>query len=219
MVTTTLLVVRHAQTDGNLARIFQGQIDRELSEAGKCQLELLTNRFKTMTIHAIYTSPLPRAVKTAKAIAVAQPVPVMLDDRLMEINAGKFEGRRWDVLPQLYPVEFALWRDDLGRFHAPGGESCAAVYDRMRCAALSIAKRHKGQIVAVVSHGCAIKNLLCWASGFALERIMDMPWVENTSISRIEIDEQENPHIAFINDTAHLDGIELPRPVYWEGKR
>ena len=81
MVTTTLLVVRHAQTDGNLARIFQGQIDRELSEAGKCQLELLTNRFKTMTIHAIYTSPLPRAVKTAKAIAVAQPVPVMLDDR------------------------------------------------------------------------------------------------------------------------------------------
>ena len=90
MVTTTLLVVRHAQTDGNLARIFQGQIDRELSEAGKCQLELLTNRFKTMTIHAIYTSPLPRAVKTAKAIAVAQPVPVMLDDCLMEINAGKF---------------------------------------------------------------------------------------------------------------------------------
>ena len=48
---------------------------------------------------------------------------------------------------------------------------------------------------------------------------MDVPWVENTSISRIEIDEQENPHIAFINDTAHLDGIELPRPVYWEGKR
>lgn len=216
---TTLLVVRHAQTNGNLGRIFQGQIDRELSEAGEIQLKLLTKRFLSIPIDAVCTSPLPRAQKTAAAITAAQPVSVELYPDLMEINAGEFEGKRWDELPSLYPEEFALWRDDLGRFHAPGGESCAEVYERMQRAALGIARKYEGKTIAVVSHGCAIKNLLCWASGYPLERIFDVPWIENTSISRIEIDEQQKPHIIFLNDVKHLEGADLPSPVYWEGKQ
>lgn len=216
---TTLLIVRHAQTNGNLDRIFQGQIDRELSEAGEIQLKLLTERFRSVPIDAVCTSPLPRAKKTAAAITAVQPVPVALYDELMEINAGGFEGKRWDALPSLYPAEFEKWKDHLADFHAPGGESCAEVYERVSWAALSIAKEYAGKTVAVVSHGCAIKNLLCWASGKPLSCIAEIPWVENTAISRIDFDEAFEPYVVWMDDAKHLDGVELPKPVYWEGKK
>lgn len=210
---TTLLIVRHAQTVGNLDRIFQGQIDLPISEPGEVQLALLSDRFSRIAIDAVVTSPLPRAVKTAEAITAHNPVPIELHDGLIEIFAGDFEGRPWDDLPVLFPEEFDHWRKDWSKFHAPNGESCAEVYARVSNAALEIAKAHEGQTVAVVSHGCATRNLLAWASGRDLTQVCELPIVQNTSVSRIEIDEAGNATLVSFDDASHLDGADLPNPV------
>ena len=136
---TTLLVVRHTQALGNIQKTFQGHIDTDISEAGAVQLALLSERFRTIHIDAICSSPLLRARKTADAINRAHHLPVELLPELIEIDAGGFEGRRWDELPSLYPEAFETWRSDLPHFAAPGGESCAQVYDRISRAALDIA--------------------------------------------------------------------------------
>lgn len=217
---TTLYIVRHAQAKGNLARTFQGQINSDVSEAGEIQLALLTKRFETIPVDVIASSPLVRAKKTAEAIFTAQPqAQFLLRDDLMEINAGSFEGQKWDDLPRLFPTEFAVWRDDLPHFQAPNGESCSAVYERMKHAALDLVQTYSGKTIALVSHGCAVKNLLCALSGLPLARIFEIPWVENTSVSKVCFDELMHPQVVWMNDTQHLNGVSLPTPVYWEGKQ
>lgn len=210
---TTILVVRHAQTVGNLDRVFQGRIDLPVSEPGEVQLSLLAKRFADIPVDAVVTSPLPRAVKTAEAITAHNPVPIEFHDGLLEIFAGDFEGRPWDDLPVLFPEAFAHWRKDWSKFRAPNGESCEEVYARVSKAVLEIAKAHEGRTVAVVSHGCAIRNLLGWASGRDLSQVCELPIVQNTSISRIEIDESGNATLVSFDDASHLDGADLPNPV------
>lgn len=210
---TTLLIVRHAQTNGNLDRVFQGRIDLPISEPGLVQLKLLSERFASIPIDAVCTSPLPRAYKTAEAITAYNPVPIETDDGLLEIFAGDFEGRPWDDLPILFPEAFANWRTDWSAFRAPNGESCAEVYARVAEAAQRIAKRHAGKTIAVVSHGCAIRNLLGWANALPLSQVTTLPIVQNTSISRIELDETGKPTLVSFDDASHLDGADLPNPV------
>lgn len=217
---TTLYIVRHAQAKGNMARTFQGQINSDVSEAGEIQLSLLKKRFEKIPVDVIATSPLVRAKKTAEAILAAQPqAKFLLRDDLMEINAGGFEGQKWDDLPRLFPEEFAVWRDDLPHFKAPNGESCAEVYDRMKRAAFDLVQTYQGKTIVLVSHGCAVKNLLCALSGLPILRIFEIPWVENTSVSQVCFDESMQPQVVWMNDTQHLNGVFLPTPVYWEGKQ
>ena len=54
------------------------------------------------------------------------------------------------------------------------GESMQQVFDRMRDAVLLLAARHPGKTVLLASHGCAIRNLLCWAHGWPIERLNDV---------------------------------------------
>ena len=213
---TTLLVVRHTQALGNIQKTFQGHIDTDISEAGAVQLELLSERFRSVHIDAICSSPLLRARRTAEAINRTHHLPIELLPALIEIDAGGFEGRRWDELPTLYPETFETWCSDLPHFIAPDGESCAQVYDRISRAALDIAARYAKKTVAVVSHGCAIKNLLCWASGKPLSDIASIPWINNTAVSRIDFDDALCPTVVYMDDHAHLNGVELPQPAYWD---
>ena len=75
---TTLLVVRHTQALGNIQKTFQGHIDTDISEAGAVQLELLSERFRSVHIDAICSSPLLRARRTAEAINRTHHLPIEL---------------------------------------------------------------------------------------------------------------------------------------------
>ena len=85
---TTLLVVRHTQALGNIQKTFQGHIDTDISEAGAVQLELLSERFRSVHIDAICSSPLLRARRTAEAINRTHHLPIELLPALIEIDAG-----------------------------------------------------------------------------------------------------------------------------------
>jgi broad specificity phosphatase PhoE len=202
---TRIYLVRHAEAQGNILRIFQGKIDADISENGNRQLEQLKNRFKDISFDAVYSSPLIRAYKTAQAANFHLGLPITTLSGLEEIDGGHWEGEKWDEIPELFPEENYAWVNEPWRFEPEGGESMRNVYDRMWNTILQIVKDNPSSTVLVASHGCAIRNFICRALKKPLEDLREVEWFENTSISIVEFDDDFNPNVISINDSSHLD--------------
>lgn len=79
-----------------------------------------------------------------------------------------------------------------------------AVYTRATYAILDIAAEQKDRTSAVVSHGCVIRNILCFAKNLPFERLNDVGWGDNTGVSLIEFGADLKPSLIFENDVKHL---------------
>jgi broad specificity phosphatase PhoE len=169
---TTLWLVRHGQTDWNLAGRWQGQspLAPNLNAQGRAQAEALRAQLNLARLDAIYTSDLPRARETAAILASGTALPIHVDPRLREISLGEWEGMPSDDIARLYPAEIAERQRDPAGARAPGGECPLDVAQRVWAAADDIARAHPGGAVLVVSHGLALATLLCRAQSFGLEQ-------------------------------------------------
>lgn len=155
---TTLLLVRHGETDWNADGRLQGQTDRPLSEYGRRQARQLADELADEDFAAIYASDLSRAHETAEIVGERLGLPVSLDPDLREKNWGTWEG--------LTPVE----RDRVEFV----GESTEAHQERMLLALRRISESHPdGDRVLVVTHGGSMRRVQTAALGWAL------PVVEN----------------------------------------
>ncbi len=206
---TTVYIVRHAEAQGNVDEVFQGRTDCEVTENGYRQLDALAEKFKDIDIDVLYASPMKRTLETARAVNKYHNLPIITDDNLIEINLGVLEGVKWDDVPDLYPEEYGLWINDISEFNVKDGESMRNVYDRMKKALTEIVRANAGKRIAVVSHGCAIRNYLCFAKGVPFKEIDSIPWCDNTSIAKIEYNDELVPEIIFFNNTEHLKSSEM----------
>ena len=154
---TTLLLVRHGETDWNADGRLQGHTDRPLSEYGRRQARRLAEELVDEPLDAIYASDLARARETAEIVGERLTLPVMLDRDLREKDWGTWEG--------LTPAE----RDRVELV----GESTEAHQERILRALARIAQRHPGARVLVVTHGGSMRRVQTAALGMAL------PVVEN----------------------------------------
>ena len=80
------------------------------------------------------------------------------------------------------------------------------VYDRVWDAALSIVDQNRGKRVVCVSHGCALRNLLCRAMGKPIEELNTVDWCDNTAVSVLHFQEDGSVSVALQNDNSHLAG-------------
>ncbi len=204
---TTLYIIRHGETTGNDAGRFQGSTDCRLSERGNQQIERLGERCRNLPLEVLISSPLVRARETASAANRYHGLPVRIEPDVAEIHCGEMEEKTWDELRAQFPEVMAVWHDQPWLFQSPGGESMRDVYDRVVRALRRIVSEHRGKHVAVVSHGCAIRNALCFFHGLPLESINEMPWVRNTSISCIEWGDDDSVRIVSENDFEHVRDI------------
>ncbi|NLK02429.1 MAG: histidine phosphatase family protein [Clostridiaceae bacterium] len=158
---TNIYLTRHASTDLNAQKIMQGLIDSELSEAGRREAAFLAADLADMKLDAIYTSDLKRAAATAEIIAAAQKgeVPVIHDQRLREINSGKFQGRTYDDCRELDPYNWELAALDPLSYHPPGGEPGLHIQQRMQALLDEVVETYPGGNILLVSHGFSIKAL------------------------------------------------------------
>lgn len=202
---TRIYVIRHCEAQGNKDGKFQGRVDSGISENGIAQLKLLEEKFKNIHLDAIYSSPLKRAVFTADAVNKYHGLEIKLENELREIDGGEFEGNFWKDLPTLFPESAKLWVNDPARFYTQSGESMTDVYERVTTAVKNIAKRQENRTVAVVSHGCSIRNILCYAKYNSIDNINKVKWCDNTGVSLIEFDADFNPALVYENDTSHLN--------------
>ena len=213
---TRFYVIRHCEAEGNKERIFQGTYDGEVSHLGKQQLEYLSLRFRNEPIDLIYSSSRKRAKATADAVNRFHNLPIEIDDRIIEINAGEWEGKHFANFPALFPREMYLWDNDPASFVAPGGESMQSVYNRMKEFVLEKARLFPEKTIILASHGCAIRNLLTWAEGLGLEHIGNQIWCANTAVNIIDVEPDGTPHLIVKNDISHLpDEIKTLSSQKW----
>lgn len=201
---TRMYLVRHAEAEGNANEFFQGCTQTQLTEKGKQQLAYLSHRFGEIPLDAIYTSPYLRAKQTAMAVNRYHNLPIYEEYALHEINGGDWEGKPWCALPDAFPAEYGLWTGEMWRFQAPNGESMSNVWHRITKTISHIAHEHPGQTVAIVSHGCALRNFLCFVEFCNIERLADAGWADNTAVSLVEYDTDTGWKLIFKNDTSHL---------------
>ncbi|MFZ2539159.1 MAG: histidine phosphatase family protein [Oscillospiraceae bacterium] len=213
---TTVYFVRHGESLGNTKGFFQGHTNCDLTENGILQLELLKERCKDIAYDAIYSSPLKRTLDTAAAVNFHHKLPIIVEDGLIEINGGVFEGKLWTELPKLYPAEFAVFRNNFHLFNPEDGESVRTVYDRMIATVERLVMQNKGKTIILVSHGCSIKNYLCYATSTPFEKVGELAWSDNTSISKVIFDNARTPQVEFMNDATHLDELKVAKPTYWK---
>jgi len=149
---TRLILVRHGETDWNAEGRYQGQADPPLNARGREQARRVAQKLRDKGVDVIYSSPLKRALETAKAIADETGAPLFIEPRLMEINQGVWEGKHVSDIQREYPEIFRQWEEDPWHTHIPGGETLQQVQERVYAAIDDIIERHQGQTVVLVTH-------------------------------------------------------------------
>lgn len=210
---TKMILVRHCQAQGNLERFFQGRIDTDITPLGEKQIEQTALLLKDEPIDIFYCSSKKRARKTAEGINRLHNKELVIDDGIVEINAGKWEGVPLSQVEKIYPEQFYNWKNNPAAFHAPEGESMKDVYDRVSTAIMNIVRNNAGKTICVVSHGCAIMNMMCFLHGLPVERIKEVKLGPNMSVSIVEFDDEFRPAILSENYTEHLGGLSTKEPL------
>lgn len=201
---TTIYLIRHAEAEGNLYRIAQGQHESNLTDRGRRQVKALERRFADVHIDAVYASDLYRTRATAAAVYKPKGLPLHRCPGLREICVGDWEGRTWGDIARRYPQEMADFGSRMDRWSIPGAETPAEVLARVRAAVEDIARANPGKTLALFSHGYSIRLLLANLQGISLRDTgAKSPTGNNTSVSLLEWD-GERLRVVSMNDDSHL---------------
>lgn len=208
---TTVYLIRHCEATGNIHATFQGWSDNPITERGKRQLAALQQRFAHVALDAVYTSDLQRAWLTGCAAKGARDIPIAACTALREIHGGKWEGLTWQEIEAGYAdTAFYTWRCAPERHCCPGGESFAQVQQRMMRCIAEIVEKHPGQVVAIASHGAALRCYLCALQGHPLDKLYESDIrMDNTAVSKVEFYPDGSHHICYLADNSHLQADDL----------
>lgn len=184
---TTLLLVRHGETDWNREGRFQGHADTPLNEAGRAQAEQLAASLDGELVTAVYTSPLARARETAEIVAAPLGLDPLPDARLKEIDVGSWTGLTMAEIENRFPEELRRWREEVHHGWLDG-ESYQELGTRVIAGVREIAERHAGGTVLIVGHGGTLRVTLAHAAGVDMaEHRRRVPPLANCSLHRIEV--------------------------------
>lgn len=206
-MTTTVLLVRHGQSVGNVQQLFCGHDDTPLTDIGIAQAKALGTRLAAMRIDAAYASDLSRAADTARHALNGREMSVDLDPRLREMHYGDWEGLSGTAIRERDPDH--LREFFRGKVPAPGGETIVQVRERTVASVREIATTHQDATVLVASHGNAIMALIAELLGVPEESSWSFA-VNNTSISTLHFSKSGRFTLVGFNDDSHARSPVAP---------
>ncbi len=207
---TVIYLIRHAEAEGNLYRIAQGQYDSLLTVRGWRQVRALEERFRDIPIDAVYSSDLYRACATASAIFRPKGLPLHRRADLREICVGCWEQRSWGQIARTHPGEMEDFRLHPDRWQVEGSETPRQVLERALASIRQIAAENAGRTVAVFSHGYTIRLVLASLQGYSVAQLAQTPVGDNTAVSMLQA-EGEDLRVVYRDDSSHLKTLE-PHP-------
>lgn len=154
-------LVRHGQTDWNLARRYMSASDRPLTVHGVRQSAALQRFFAARPVDVIVHSGVSRTRDTAEAIRGSRGIECVEDVRWREASHGAWEGLTWREVSRRFGSAAQERAADPVNVAPPGGESLAQLRERMLDAYADLGRRHSRARVLVVTHGGVIQALLC----------------------------------------------------------
>ena len=203
---TRVIVVRHGETEWNVAARIQGHRDSDLTAQGREQARAIAARLASERIDALVSSDLGRAADTARAIAQRCALEMTLDARLRERAFGAGEGMTYEECDRAYPGAFARIRNVDPDFVIPGGESRRQFHERVRGAFDSLAAAHAGRTLVIVTHGGVLATFFRHVHGIGLEVAHPIA-ITNASYNVLRFDSGRWSVVTW-DDSAHLEGGE-----------
>ncbi|MCL2004279.1 MAG: GNAT family N-acetyltransferase [Oscillospiraceae bacterium] len=204
---TRIYLIRHAEAEGNLYRRAHGHYDGLLTKNGLAQADCLAEWFSRRPADAVYASDLRRAVRTAEAVASVCRLRVQTDSALREVNLGEWEDLPWGAVARKRR-DYMDFFNKKASWSIEGGETVGEAGARVMEAVSRIAAAHDGGYVAIVSHGCVVRDVLEQVSR------QTVPHLDNASISLIEW-ENGAYRAEFIGDNRHLGGLSTHAKQAW----
>ena len=208
---TEIYLIRHGQSTSNLTRIFTGQVDADLTELGKAQARATAEFLKDKKIEAVYSSCLKRAYETAEPIAENIGLRVIPIKELNEHFFGSWGSMSYDEVKEKYPLEYDAFKNDIGIFKAPEGESSEDVRKRVSFAAEKIIKETEGKKIAIATPGIVIKSLLTFGQNKPITEMKNEPVVTNGSVTIVEYENGEY-RIVLKGADEHLKELKTDAP-------
>jgi broad specificity phosphatase PhoE len=200
----TVYFVRHGQTDWNARNLMVGLTDVSLNELGRRQATnagtCLGWLAKDVASLDFIAGPLARTRQTMEIVRDTLGLDIAAyrqDERLKELDFGRWEGLTWAQIRETDPANFQLREADPWGFAMPGGESYAQVGERVR-AFLATIRRDS----VIVSHGGVCRAVLALAAGFPSEQppLLEIPqnqilvlrggrfaWVQSTTEMKLKV--------------------------------
>jgi len=198
--------LRHGETAWNAEGRLCGSTDVPLSDVGRRQAQLLALRLKPILVDALYSSPLGRALETARVIGEAIGREPVVDRRLAELNYGAWEGRTFEEIQRATPAIYRAWDADPGTMAPPEGESGVQLIERVTPFLVELAQRHLHGNVVVVCHKTVCRLLACHIMGVPLSEYRRRVAMENAALNIFETREGKW-HVVALNDTSHLSTL------------
>jgi probable phosphoglycerate mutase len=178
--------LRHGETAWNAEGRICGSTDVPLSDAGRRQAQLLAFRVKPLLAEALYSSPLSRALETARLIGETIGREPVVDHRLAELNYGVWEGRTFEEIQHATPAVYRAWDADPADLAPPEGESGAHLIERLTPFLADVAQRHPSGNVVVVCHKTVCRLLACHIMGVPLAEYRRRVPMENAALNIFE---------------------------------
>lgn len=206
---TRIFFIRHGKTQWNLDSKYQGAHgDSPLLPQSYHEIELLAKSLMTVQIAHIFASPLPRAKTTAEKLieALGKPIPLTIDQRLIEFNLGKMEGMKFAAVAEKWPDVLDNFRHHPDRYDPSivGSESFESVIRRVGAAVRDYVQKFPDQNVVVVSHGAALNAAINGLLGMPMAHLKDRGGLSNTSTTILRTTDGQHYELEKWNDTSYL---------------
>ncbi len=210
---TTLILVRHGESEANHHKIFAGWYDAPLHANGIKQAEQTAEYIaENYKIEKVYASDLLRAWRTGEIIAARSGVEIVAEPALREIRAGEWDGIPFDVIEKQYAEDFKIWRQDTGNSRPTGGESVKELGARVMAALTRLAEENAGCTIGIATHATPIRVMRTMIAGVGWDEMMKISWVSNASVTMMEY-ENGKWQVPLIGEDAHLGALATRLPA------
>jgi len=205
-----LILVRHGETDWNREGYFRGHEDVKLNATGIAQADAVAQALRSRVFEAIYSSPLKRALVTARRIAMPHEIPVRESQAFLDINYGTWQGKKESVVAEKYAPLYAKWKATPYKVKFPGGESVKKAWKRVNSGLRELLFLHGTGSVVIVTHRIPLKFMTTYLLGRPLKEF-DRVVHDPCAISIFEVDGREYRPVV-LNDSGHLSRLGGSEP-------
>jgi probable phosphoglycerate mutase len=202
---TSVILIRHGETDYNRAGRYMGRLEKGLNALGREQAACAARRLAGEGgAQVLVTSPLQRTRETAGYVETALDLTAQPDDGFLEVDLGPWQDRDRRQVAEEDPQRWKLWMTDPAQVQVPGLEGVAALRARVGKALDGVMSRHAGRSIVVVTHFACVVTGLLHALDLPNSAYRRFP-VDNTSFT--EVRKGGMIRLVRFNDTAHLSEI------------
>ena len=161
-----IYLIRHGEIDSNVKKIYAGTSEEPLNANGRRQVESLASRLEGRGIELIYTSPLRRAVETAKILSEKLKVPLVVERDLREILLGPLDGLSHNQVITQYPEIWKIWNENPAELKLEGMEPLETVQQRILAVIRNwVSSYGQPSIIAGVTHLAVLRCVLLYTQG------------------------------------------------------